>query len=68
MTSVLDSVDVMEIEDQTAFNLAVWEKALADPFLADAPFRIETDCYGNIIMAPPPNYDCLLYTSDAADE
>src|SRR6266478_541173 len=38
----------------TAFNLAVWEKVLADSLLAGLPHRIETDRHGQIVMSPPP--------------
>src|SRR6266850_3592906 len=55
MASVLDTAELIDSEDQTAFNLAVWEKVLADRFLAGLPHRIETDRYGQIIMSPPPN-------------
>jgi Uma2 family endonuclease len=57
MASVLESVDTLEIEDQTAFNLAVWEQVLADPELARLPYRVETDRHGQLIMSPPPHYD-----------
>ena len=30
MASVLDTAELMDSEDQTAFNLAGWEKVLAD--------------------------------------
>jgi Uma2 family endonuclease len=55
MPSVLDTPELIETEDQTAFNLAVWEKVLADRFLAGLPHRIETDRFGQIVMSPPPN-------------
>ncbi len=54
MASVLDSVELIDSEDQTAFNRAVWEKVLADSSLAELPYRFETDRYGQIIMSPPP--------------
>jgi len=53
-TTPQGTIDLPDIEDQHAFNLAVWEKAIADPELARIEFRIETDRYGNYIMAPPP--------------
>ena len=31
-----------------------WEEICADPLLADLPYRIETDKWGNIVMSPPP--------------
>jgi Uma2 family endonuclease len=40
--------------DYHAFNLAVWQKLLADPALAVLDFRIETDRHGQMIMSPPP--------------
>src|SRR5467141_2982732 len=54
MASVLDTAELIDSEDQTAFNLAVWKKVLADHFLAGLPHRIETDRYGQIVMSPPP--------------
>jgi Uma2 family endonuclease len=53
MASVLETVELIDFEDQTAFNLAVWEKVLTDSFLAGLPHRIETDRYGQIVMSPP---------------
>src|SRR5436309_8947080 len=55
MASVLDTAERIDSEHQSAFNLAGWEKVLADRFLAGLPHRIETDRYGQIIMSPPPN-------------
>ena len=31
-----------------------WEEICADPALANLPYRIETDKWGNIVMSPPP--------------
>ena len=31
-----------------------WEEICADPLLANLPYRIETDKWGNIVMSPPP--------------
>lgn len=42
------------LEEQHAFNLAVWARVLADPWLQSLPYRIETDRYGHIIMSIPP--------------
>ena len=30
-----------------------WEEICADPLLANLPYRIETDKWGNILMSPP---------------
>ena len=54
MASVLETAELLDCGDQTAFNLAVWNKVLADSFLAGLPHRIESDRYGQIIMSPPP--------------
>ena len=40
-------------EDQISFNRRRWVEVLADPALADLPFRIETNAYGQILMTPP---------------
>src|ERR1051326_2323483 len=55
MASVLESVEVFDSDNLTAFNLAVWEKVLADPVLAGLPHRVETDRFGQIVMSPPPS-------------
>jgi Uma2 family endonuclease len=48
------SIQLLAREDQTEFNLRVWERLLADPDLAKVDGRIETDRHGHIIMTPPP--------------
>lgn len=55
MTSALETPELEELEDQTAFNLAVWEKLVADESLAGVPYRIETNRLGQIIATPPPS-------------
>ena len=42
------------LEEQHAFNLAVWARVLSDPWLQSLPYRIETDRYGHILMSVPP--------------
>src|SRR5215471_9141901 len=54
MASVLATADLIDSKDQTSFNLAVWQRVLADSSLARVPHRIETDRYGQIVMSPPP--------------
>ncbi len=34
-----------------------WEEICDDPILADLPFKIESDQWGNVIMSPPPGAD-----------
>lgn len=56
MATFLDSSEREAVEhDRRAFNMAVWEKVLADPELAKLPYRIESDEYGQLIMSPPPS-------------
>ena len=55
MATVLEPPERDAVEhDRTAFNLAVWDKLIADPELAKLPHRIETDEFGQIILSPPP--------------
>ena len=55
MSTVLEYPDTeLADTDYHAFNLAVWERLLADPALAALEFRIETDRHGQMIMSPPP--------------
>ncbi len=37
-----------------ALNLKRWREVLADPALAELPYRVETDRHGHIVMSPPP--------------
>ncbi len=46
-------IDLPVREDQLAFNRQRWESLLADRQLAELPFRIETNAYGQILMTPP---------------
>jgi Uma2 family endonuclease len=48
------------IGDQHAFNVARWDELMADPQLAALDYRIETDRFGQILMAPPPGLDHSL--------
>lgn len=41
-----------------------WEEICADPFLAESPYRIETDKWGNIVMSPPAGADHCDYQSE----
>ena len=55
MATVLEAPERSAVEhDRTAFNVAVWDKIIADSQLAKLPYRIETDAFGQIIMSPPP--------------
>jgi len=54
MSSVLEAPERAAVEhDRTAFNLAVWDKILANPEFARMPYRFETDEHGQIILSPP---------------
>lgn len=55
MSTVLEAREREAVEhDRTAFNLAVWDKIVANPEFAALPYRFETDEHGQIIMSPPP--------------
>ncbi len=55
MSTVLASADRDCVRlDQTAFNIAVWKRLLADPAVAALDYRVETDAHGQMIMSPPP--------------
>jgi len=55
MSTVLEAPERDAVEhDRTAFNLAVWDKIVANPEFARMPYRFETDEHGQIIMSPPP--------------
>ena len=40
-----------------------WEEICADPALADLPFKIESDQWGNVVMSPPAGADHSDYQS-----
>jgi Uma2 family endonuclease len=43
-------------ENQTAFNIAAWQRILANPALEKIDGRIESNRHGHIIMTPPPGF------------
>jgi len=51
------ALEIPVIDDQRAFNVRRWAEVTADPTLASLNQRIETDCFGQIIMTPPPGFD-----------
>jgi Uma2 family endonuclease len=53
MTAVLD---LPEIRDRHAFNLARWKEICANPVLRQVEGRIESDAHGHILMSPPPGF------------
>ncbi len=57
MALLLETPEILEIEDQEAFNLAVWERLLESEELRDLPYRVETDRLGQLIMSPSPSFD-----------
>lgn len=52
-----DLGETQEIQDQSAFNLAVWEQISKNQALQEVAERIETNAYGQIVMSPPPSFD-----------
>jgi Uma2 family endonuclease len=49
-------LDIPSIKNATAFHLERWRQVCADPGLRRLPDRIETNCYGHIVMMPPPGF------------
>jgi len=43
--------------DQHAFNIERWHEVSSDPLLSSLDHRVETDCYGHLVMTPPPGLD-----------
>lgn len=41
-----------------------WEQICADPILAELPYKIESDEWGNILMSPPPGSDHSDYQGE----
>ncbi len=55
MSTVLEASEISAVgDDRTAFNLAVWDKIVANTEFAKMEYRFETDEHGQIIMSPPP--------------
>ncbi|WP_052573971.1 Uma2 family endonuclease [Haloferula sp. BvORR071] len=50
------TLDLPEIRDRHAFNLARWKEICADPQLSKVEGRIESDAHGHILMSPPPGF------------
>ena len=42
-------------EEALRQNRQRWAEVLADRTLVDLPFRVETNCYGTLLMIPPPS-------------
>lgn len=49
-------LDLPEIRDRHAFNLARWKEICANPELLKVEGRIESDAYGHILISPPPGF------------
>jgi Uma2 family endonuclease len=50
------TIELPDLQSQTAFNVTRWTEIVADPELAKLHYRIETDQYGHILMSPPPAF------------
>ena len=48
-------IDLPPREELLIRNRMRWAEVLADPTLADLPFRVETNCYGTLLMTPAPS-------------
>jgi hypothetical protein len=49
-------LDLPEIRDRHAFNLARWQEICANPEPLKVEGRIESDAYGRILMSPPSGF------------
>jgi len=49
-------LDIPSIKDATEFHLRRWEQICADPYVQGLEGRVETNRYGEIVMAPPPGF------------
>ena len=50
-------LDLPEIGDRHAFNLARWKEICEDPQLAKVEGRVESDAHGHILMSPPAGFN-----------
>lgn len=50
-------LDLPEIGDRHAFNLARWKEICADPQVLAIEGRVESDTHGHILMSPPPAFE-----------
>jgi Uma2 family endonuclease len=48
-------IDLPPRDELLAFNRQRWSEVLADPTLADLPFKVETNAHGVLLMTPPPS-------------
>jgi len=49
-------IELPERAEQLSFNRRRWEEVAQDRFLADLPYRVETNGEGNLLMSPRPNF------------
>jgi len=47
------TIELPSAEEQQAFNKKRWAELCADQFLANLPYRIETNAFGEILISPP---------------
>jgi Uma2 family endonuclease len=50
------ALDLPEIRDRHAFNLARWKEICANPELLKVEGRVESDAYGHILISHPPGF------------
>lgn len=51
------TIELPSREQQLRFNRQRWSEVLADRELAQLPYRIETNAFGQLLMTPPPSGD-----------
>jgi hypothetical protein len=53
-SSIQPGMKRIVLQPREGQHLDRWRELAADPYLADLPFKIETDRFGRILMSPPP--------------
>ena len=50
---MLLTIEIPPRWQQMLFNRNRWDEIIADQSIADLPYRVETNCYGQLLMSPP---------------
>ena len=50
---MLLTIEIPPRRQQMQLNRNRWDEIIADQLIADLPYRVETNCYGQLLMSPP---------------
>ena len=50
---MLLTVEIPSRDEQMSFNRQRWCEVLSDRSFSNLPYRVETNCYGQLLMTPP---------------